>query len=63
MNRLLIGNGYVEVRLDRRWYGTTEYWNSRVGYIPKEGHIIIYEDAETVEEQCIPPSRSAQEKI
>ena len=49
-NRLLIGNGYVEVRPDRRWYGTTDYWNSRVGYIPKEGHIIIYEDAETVEE-------------
>lgn len=49
MNRLLTGNGFVEVRPDRRWYGTTEYWNSRVGFIPKEGHVIIYEDAETVE--------------
>jgi hypothetical protein len=50
MNRLYIGNGYVEVRPDHRWYGTTEYWNSRIGFIPKEGTIIIYEDAETVEE-------------
>ena len=26
------------------YYGTTEYWNSRIGYIPEEGTIIIYSD-------------------
>lgn len=30
-------------------YGTTEYWASRVGYIPAEGTLIIYTDYETVE--------------
>ena len=25
-------------------YGTTEYWNSRTGYIPQEGAIIVYSD-------------------
>lgn len=45
MNRLYIGNGGQELLLDKRWYGTTAYWDTRIGFVPKEGHIIIYEDA------------------
>ena len=30
-------------------YGTTEYWNSRIGYIPKAGEVIIYSDYKTME--------------
>lgn len=30
-------------------YGTTEYWNSQAGYIPKEREIIIYSDYRTME--------------
>lgn len=30
-------------------YGTTEYWNSRTGYIPKAGEVIIYSDYKTIE--------------
>lgn len=30
-------------------YGTTEYWNSRTGFIPKQGQIIIYSDYKTKE--------------
>lgn len=29
-------------------YGTTAYWNSRRGYIPKAGEIIIYSDYKSV---------------
>ena len=25
-------------------YGTTEYWNNQIGYVPEEGEIIIYSD-------------------
>lgn len=35
-------------------YGTTEYWNSRRGYIPKPGAIIIYSDYKTIEEHNVP---------
>ena len=28
-------------------YGSTEYWNSQIGYIPKAGEIIIYSDYAT----------------
>jgi len=49
MNRMLIGNGGVELRPDKRRHGTTEYWNTRVGFIPKAGEIIVYDDA--IEEQ------------
>lgn len=28
-------------------YGTTEYWNSRVGYVPEQGVIVVYSDYET----------------
>jgi hypothetical protein len=31
-------------------YGTTEYWNSRIGYIPKAGEIVVYSDYKTVEQ-------------
>lgn len=30
-------------------YGTREYWNSQIGYIPKQGEIIIYSDYRTKE--------------
>lgn len=45
MSRLYIGNGGQELHPDKRWYGTTAYWDTRIGFVPKEGHIIIYEDA------------------
>lgn len=45
MNRLYTGNGGQELLPDKRWYGTTAYWDTRIGFVPKEGHIIIYEDA------------------
>lgn len=45
MSRLYIGNGGQELYPDKRWYGTTAYWDARIGFVPKEGHIIIYEDA------------------
>lgn len=35
-------------------YGTTEYWNSRRGYIPKPGAIIIYSDYKTIVEHNVP---------
>lgn len=36
-------------------YGTTEYWNSRIGYIPQEGAIIVYSDyhSEVVDGQTV----------
>ena len=34
--------------------GTTEYWNSRVGYIPPDGTIIIYTDKATVDGENVP---------
>lgn len=29
-------------------YGTTDYWNNKTGYIPKEGELIIYSDYSTI---------------
>lgn len=36
-------------------YGTTDYWNSRIGYIPQEGAIIVYSDyhSEVVEGRTV----------
>lgn len=36
-------------------YGTTDYWNSRIGYIPQEGAIIVYSDyhSEVVDGQTV----------
>ena len=31
------------------YYGSTEYWNSQRGFVPKAGTIIIYSDYETTE--------------
>lgn len=30
-------------------YGDTSYWNSREGYVPEKGSIIVYEDYKTIE--------------
>ena len=30
-------------------YGTTEYWNSQIGYVPAKGEIIVYSDYDTTE--------------
>lgn len=30
-------------------YGTTEYWDSQIGYIPAKGEIIVYSDYDTIE--------------
>ena len=30
-------------------YGTTEYWNSKQGYVPAKGEIIVYSDHSTIE--------------
>ena len=29
-------------------YGTTQYWNNQIGYIPPEGTIVIYSDYKTI---------------
>jgi len=36
-------------------HGTTEYWNSRIGYVPEAGKIIIYDDykTETIEGKTV----------
>ena len=33
--------------------GSTEYWNERTTYVPKNGDVIIYEDRETIEENGV----------
>lgn len=34
--------------------GTTEYWNSQVGYIPDAGELIIYTDYKSVDGKDVP---------
>ena len=34
--------------------GTTEYWNSQVGYIPGAGELIIYTDYKSVDGKDVP---------
>ena len=31
-------------RLPKCEFGTTSYWDSKIGYIPKQGSIIVYTD-------------------
>ena len=37
-------------------YGTTEYWNSKIGYVPAKGEIIVYTDRATVDSEGHPVS-------
>lgn len=32
-------------------HGTTEYWNNKIGFIPKQGEIIIYDDYKSETDQ------------
>ena len=38
------------IQSDKIQYGTTEYWTSKIGYVPPTGSIIIYSDYKTVVE-------------